>query len=168
MKAPFNRSEIQIFGRLLLRAAELLGGMMFLAAFSGFIIQIFFRYVMNDPLRWSEEFVMIVFVWTVFWAAAFLVPIREHVSFDVVYDVVRPEVRRVFAVISMIAAVVAFTMLIPPTLDYLDFLTRKKSPVLRLPMHWIYGSYILFVVGFTLKAGVRLIRLLGSGWRDQI
>ena len=41
-------------GRLLLRASEAIGGTLFLLAFGGFIIQVFFRYVMNDPLRWSE------------------------------------------------------------------------------------------------------------------
>lgn len=155
-------------GRLLLRASEAVGGTLFLLAFGGFIIQVFFRYVMNDPLRWSEEFVMICFIWTVFWAAAFMVPIREHVSFDVVYEVVGPRTRRVFSIIAMLAVIIAFLMLIPPTLDYLDFLQRKKSPVLRIQMHWIYGCYILFVVGFMLQSCARLVRLLGANWRDQI
>lgn len=168
MAAELGQSRKRINGRLLLRASETVGGALFLLAFGGFIIQVFFRYVMNDPLRWSEEFVMICFIWTVFWAAAFMVPIREHVSFDVVYEVVGPRTRRVFSIIAMVAVIVAFLMLIPPTLDYLDFLQRKKSPVLRIQMHWIYGCYILFVVGFMLQSCARLVRLLSAGWRGQI
>lgn len=155
-------------GRLLSRAAEIVGGGLFLLAFGGFIVQVFFRYVMNDPLRWSEEFVMICFIWTVFWAAAFMVPIREHVSFDVVYDGASPEKRRILSVIAMVAVIIAFGVLVPYTWEYLDFLQRKKSPVLRIQMHWIYGCYLLFVAGFALQASARLIRLFGPDWRTQI
>lgn len=155
-------------GRLLLRAAEAVGALLFLAAFSGFLIQIFYRYVLDNPLRWTEEFTMIAFIWAVFWAAGLMVPIREHVSFDVVYDVVSDRVRRIFSIIAMVAVVAAFVLLIPYLYDYLDFLTRKKSPVLRLPMHWIYGCYALFVGGFAIQAAARLLRLLGSDWRRDI
>lgn len=154
--------------RLLSRAADALGVTMFLLAFGGFIVQIFFRYVMGTPLPWTEEFVMIAFIWAVFWAAAFLVPIREHVTFDVVYLAVNERARRVLAIFAMVAGLVAFVLLIPPTIDYLDFLTRKKSPVMRVPMHWVYGCYLLFVVSFALKIVARLLRLFGPQWRDAL
>lgn len=162
------KSKSQRIGDLLSQVANAVGGTLFICAFAGFIVQIFFRYVIGDPLRWSEEFTMIAFIWTVFWVAAFVVPIREHVSFDVVYDTVSPEMQRAFAIFSMVMVVVAFGILIPYTVEYLDFLTRKKSPVMRLPMHWIYGCYLLFVVGFALKALARLIWLFGPDWRSQI
>ncbi|KUP91602.1 TRAP transporter small permease [Tritonibacter horizontis] len=155
-------------GRLLSRAADVVGITLFLAAFAGFILQVFFRYVMGTPLIWSEEFVMIAFIWTVFWAAAFIVPIREHVTFDVVYVVLSPAWQRALAIFAMITGIIAFGLLVLPVLDYLDFLTRKKSPVLRIPMHWIYGCYLFFVVGFLFKLLARLIQLLGPNWRKAL
>jgi TRAP-type C4-dicarboxylate transport system permease small subunit len=150
------------------RGADTVGVLLFLAAFAGFIVQIFWRYVLNDPLAWTEEFVMICFIWTVFWAAAFMVPIREHVSFDVVYDIVTPQTRRGFTMVTLAAIVVSFTWLVPYTWDYLDFLTRKKSPVLRIRMHWVYGCYILFVAAFAIQSAWRLAELFRPRWRDQI
>ncbi|SMY06307.1 TRAP transporter small permease [Flavimaricola marinus] len=150
------------------RGADAVGVLLFLAAFSGFIIQVFWRYVLNDPLAWTEEVVMICFIWTVFWAAAFMVPVREHVSFDVVYDVVGAQTKRSFTAISLSAIVVAFVWLVPYTWDYLDFLTRKKSPVLRIQMHWIYGCYILFVAAFAAQSAWRLAQLFRPNWRDQL
>ncbi|WP_010142232.1 TRAP transporter small permease [Oceanicola sp. S124] len=161
-------SRVEQIGHLLSRVADAVGVVMFLIAFSGFIVQVFFRYVVGTPLIWTEEVVMIAFIWTVFWAVAFCVPIREHVTFDVVYDVVSPRTRRIMALGVTVIALIAFGLLILPTLDYLDFLTRKKSPVLRLPMHWIYGCYILFVVGFSVKLLARLLRLLGPNWRGAL
>ena len=56
--------------RFLKEGADLVGVLLFTTAFLGFIVQIFFRYVMNSPILWTEEVTMIAFVWTVFWAAA--------------------------------------------------------------------------------------------------
>lgn len=154
--------------RVLKGGADTIGVLLFVVAFSGFIVQIFFRYVMGNPVLWTEEVTMIAFVWTVFWAAAFMVNIREHVTFDVLYEVVTPETRRLLAIFSMVVLIFGFALLIPATWDYLVFLLRKKSAVLRVQMTWIYGCYLLFVVNFTIQAAWRLWLLFSPKWRDQI
>lgn len=166
--SPAAKNKVRKGLNILKQGADYVGVLLFLSAFSGFIVQVFFRYVLNQPLAWSEEATMIAFIWTVFWAAAFMVPIREHVSFDVVYDVVSERTRRGMTIIAMIMLVVAFVMLIPRTFDYLDFLFRKKSPVLRIQMTWVYGCYVLFLIAFTVQAVWRLYHLFRSTWRDQI
>ncbi|WDR02048.1 TRAP transporter small permease [Devosia algicola] len=150
------------------RGADAVGVLLFMTAFSGFIVQIFFRYVLNQPLAWTEEATMIAFIWTVFWAAAFMVPVREHVTFDVVYDLAPEHVRRIFSLCTMVLLVVAFVILVPYTLDYLQFLMRKKSNVLRFQMTWIYGCYLLFIVAFAIQGVWRIYNLLRPNWRDQI
>lgn len=165
------REDLSPLVRLLVwlkRGADAVGVLLFLAAFAGFIVQVFWRYALNSPLAWTEEFVIICFIWTVFWAAAFMVPVRDHVTFDVVYDVVKPETKRAFSMVSYAAIAVAFIWLIPYTWDYLEFLTRKKSPVLRIRMHWIYGCYLLFVTAFAVQSVWRLADLFRPTWRDQI
>ncbi|QDY71081.1 TRAP transporter small permease [Qingshengfaniella alkalisoli] len=163
-----NKTVLAKVGTVARFCADAVGAALFLSAFTGFIIQIFYRYAMQRPLLWTEEFTMIAFIWAVFWAAAFNVPIREHVSFDVIYDVVSPQARRVFCIVSMLALIAAFFILIPYTWDYLDFLTRKKSSVLRIPMHFVYGCYLLFLLGFSAQAIWRLVKLFGADWRSQI
>jgi len=154
--------------RFLKEGADLVGVLLFTAAFSGFILQVFFRYVLNAPLQWTEEATLIAFIWTVFWAAAFMVNIREHVTFDVVYDAMPPQVKRGMAIFSMLLVVGTFLLLIPATYDYLQFLLRRRSPVLRIQMTWIYGCYLLFVVNFAIQAALRLWRLFGPEWGKQI
>jgi TRAP-type C4-dicarboxylate transport system permease small subunit len=150
------------------RIADMLGVLFFVAAFAGFIVQVFMRYVMNRPLAWTEEFVMVAFIWAVFWAAAFMVRIKEHVSFDVLYDFLPENGRRLSAIFAMVVLLLAFGLLIPHTVDYLAFLTRKNSPVLRLPMEWIYGCYLVFLVSFAGQGLHRLIGLMGRNWRHHL
>ncbi|SMC99980.1 TRAP transporter small permease [Rhizobium sp. RU36D] len=154
--------------RTLKGGADTVGVLLFVVAFSGFIVQIFFRYVLGSPALWTEEVTMIAFVWTVFWAAAFMVNIREHVTFDVLYEVVSPETKRLMAIFSMVVLVIGFALLIPATWDYLTFVLRKKSPVLRIQMTWIYGCYLLFVVNFTIQALWRLWKLFSANWRAHV
>jgi TRAP-type C4-dicarboxylate transport system permease small subunit len=154
--------------RRLKRAADIVGAVLFLLTFAGFLIQIFARYVLNHPLGWSEEYTMIVFIWTVFWAAAFMVPERNHVSFDVVYELAAPQGRRVLTIISMLCLVVAFVILLPAAFDYIAFMARKKSPVMLLPMSYVYGSYLLFVASFIVQGLWRLRGLFGRDWRKSI
>ena len=153
---------------VLKKLSDAVGVLLFLFTFIGFNVQVFWRYVLNSPLPWTEEAVLIAFVWSVFWATAFMVPLRGHISFDVVYDVVGDRTRRVFAMISMAALLIAFLMLIPYTWDYLEFLTRKKSPVMRIPMDLIYSCYMVFVVAVVIQAAWRLAQLFRPGWRNQL
>lgn len=55
--------------------------------------QVFFRYVLNDSIVWSEPFAVILMGWFIFFGAA--VGIREgyHLSFDILLYVVPPRVK---------------------------------------------------------------------------
>lgn len=165
-----SRDAIKAPGWLLglKKGADVVGILFFLVAFLAFIVQIFARYALQSPIPEAEEVAMIAFVWTVFWAAAFMVQIREHVTFDVVYDAVSDATKRWLLVFAMFMLVVAFVLLIPATWDYLQFLVRRRSPVMRIPMVWIYACYILFLVNFTIQALWRLWGLFGPAWTSEI
>lgn len=150
------------------KGADTVGVLLFIATFSGLILQVFYRYVMNSPVAWSEEYTMIAYMWTVFWAAAFMVSEKEHVSFDIVYESVPPRVRRAMAIFSLVVLVVAFALLLLPTLDYLEFLTRRKTSVLRIPKIWVFGVFLFFLIGFAAQGGWRLRGLLSSRWNDYL
>jgi TRAP-type C4-dicarboxylate transport system permease small subunit len=150
------------------RGADTVGALLFLVTFTGLIIQVFYRYILNSPVAWSEEFTMIAYMWAVFWAAAFMVRERDHVSFDIIYDAVSPRIRRLLAIGSLTVLVIAFLLLLAPTWDYLEFLTRKKTSVLRIPRVWVFGVFMAFLIAFTAQSAWRLRGLLGRRWHDHI
>ena len=76
------------------RGAETAGVALFGAMFVTFLLQVFFRYVLNRPLGWTDELTLLLYPWTVFWACAFLVPLRAHVSFDLAYAAAPPPTSR--------------------------------------------------------------------------
>ena len=72
--------------RLLQKAANAIGGALFLALFIVFVIQVTARFGFNKPMAWTDEAAVILYVWIILWAAAVVVPEREHVAFDLVWN----------------------------------------------------------------------------------
>jgi len=54
-------------GRWLRRRAENVTVVLLAVMFATFIIQIFFRYILNNPIGWSEEVIITMWLWTVLW-----------------------------------------------------------------------------------------------------
>ena len=68
------------------KAANAIGGGLFLTLFIVFVIQVTARFGFNKPLAWTDEAAVILYVWIILWASAFVVPEREHVVFDLLWN----------------------------------------------------------------------------------
>jgi TRAP-type C4-dicarboxylate transport system permease small subunit len=66
--------------RRLQRGANLVGGGLLLSLLVVFIVQITARFAFNQPLPWTDEAAVILYLWVILWAAATVVPEREHVG----------------------------------------------------------------------------------------
>jgi C4-dicarboxylate transporter, DctQ subunit len=127
--------------------AVLLIGTMFIS----FLLQIVFRYVLNQPLGWSEEVTVLCWVWVVLWGAAFILSDREEIRFDIVYGVVPVPARRAFTVISSIALVVLLLVSLPATWNYVTFMKREHSAYLHMRFDFLYSIYVIFSIACIVK-----------------
>jgi TRAP-type C4-dicarboxylate transport system permease small subunit len=148
--------------------AELVTAFLFVAMFAAFLLQVFTRYVLNDPIAWTQEFVLIVYIWIVFWCGAFLLREREHITFDMVFISLPPGPRRALAVILTLITLVAFVAVLPGTIDYVSFMKIERSPVLGIRFDLLYSIFAVFAVAVAIGALVRLWRLLGRSWQDEL
>lgn len=153
---------------LLPKMAEVFCVFGFAALFMVFVLQVFFRYVLNDPLAWTQEVAGILYVWIVCVGAATIVRERDHVSFDLLYDAARPPVRRILALVGtgMIFAILVSTLY--GNYDYIMFTARQKSPTLRLPMTVVFGAFGAFLLLLIVNSGIRIFRLLRSNWKREL
>jgi len=81
-------------GRWLRRRAENVLVALLSTMFVGFIIQIFFRYVLNNPVGWTEEVIITMWLWIVLWGAAFILSEAEEIRFDIIYSNIPESARR--------------------------------------------------------------------------
>jgi TRAP-type C4-dicarboxylate transport system permease small subunit len=158
---PFLRARLRF-------VAEMVAALLFILMFAAFLLQVFTRYVLNDPITWTQEVVLIVYIWIVFWCAAFLIREREHIRFDMIAASLAPGRQRILEIVLSIITLVAFAAALPGTLDYVTFMRIEKSPILGIRFDIIYAIFVLFVASVVVAAAMRLIRLFGSGWRKEL
>jgi len=132
------------------RANDVAVGLMGLM-FISFLLQIAFRYVLNQPLGWTEEVTVLCWVWVVLWCAAFVLSNNDEIRFDIVYTLVPPRVRRLFTAASSIAFVVLLLMSLPASWSYVAFMKREHTAYLHLRLDAMYSIYVIFVLACTVK-----------------
>jgi len=133
-------------GGWLRRRAENVAVALLSLMFACFILQIFFRYVLNNPVGWSEEVIITTWLWTVLWGAAFILDESEEIRFDIIYSNISDRVRRVFTVITGVALVALYGISLPAAYSYVSFMKVERSAYLRVPINWLYSVYIIFAV----------------------
>ena len=135
------------------KAADLIGGTLFLTLFIVFVIQVTARFGFNRPMAWTDEAAVILYVWVILWSAAFVVPEREHVAFDLIWNSVNLPTRKVMRVAGnlLIGGVALYG--IPATWDYVHFMKRESSPVLGISFMLVFLPFVLLLVALVVRSG---------------
>jgi TRAP-type C4-dicarboxylate transport system permease small subunit len=149
-------------------SADFVSAVLFALVFVGFVVQVASRYVFRNPLGWSSEAIMIVFMWAFFWAAAFSVPLRGHISLDIVYNALSPQGRRWASIVQLTAVAVVFALALPATWDYVYFMRRIPTGALELPFVYVFAAFPMFMVAIIVRASLRTIGLLLPGWEARL
>ncbi len=137
-------------------AANALGGGLFIALFCVFVVQIIARFVFNKPLAWTDEAAVILYIWVILWAAAAMVPEREHVMFDLVWNSAPYRVRQLMQVVGNLMVGTLALCGIPASWDYVHFMAREGSPVLGLPLMWVFLPFVLLLVSLVIRSAVSI------------
>ena len=128
--------------------------------FAAFMLQIVSRYVLNNPLGWTLEVCLTAWLWLVLWGGGLILQERDHVRFDILYQAVRPGVRRVFAIIAAIAMIAAIAGALPASLDYITFYEIKSSSTLGIRLDYVFSVYAVFSIALIARYAMRLWHLL--------
>ena len=149
--------------RWLRHGAEGVAAAMLAALFLTFVLQIVARYVVGQPIGWTLEVCLMLWVWLVFWGNAFVVRERDHVTFDLLYLAAPARLRRALALVSAAAIAVGLAVSLPATWDYIDFLRIKRSAVLRIPLRDVFAIYAVFLIATVLAYAWRFWRVARHG-----
>ena len=152
-----NPAMKRIGGWLYRRAENVLAAMLAVMFFA-FLLQIFFRYVMNWPTGWTNELSAILWIWIVLFGAAFVVTEQEEMRFDLIYASVRPGLRSVMFLVFAAALVVLYTVSLPAVVDYVTFMKVERTSYLKIRFDWLFSIYIVFAVA-------SIVRYIWIAWQ---
>jgi TRAP-type C4-dicarboxylate transport system permease small subunit len=154
--------------RVLIRAAEAASAAAFALMFVLFLAGIFARYALARPLAWTDELIMVIFLWLVFLTEALVIDEREQVTFDAVYDLLGERGRRIIQMIGAIVIAGLFIAALPTVLDYVRFLWRERTNVMQWRLDIVYFCFVIYWCSVIVRAAARLIRLAGPDWRAEV
>ncbi len=156
-------SRFSSIGGWLRRRAENVLVLLLTIMFIAFLIQIISRYVFNFPVGWTYEVSLLAWLWAVLWGAAFVLTEEEEIRFDIIYSLVGPLTRRIFAAVSGVALLVLYTVSLPAVTNYVRFMKVERSPNLHIPFDVLFSIYIIFAIAVI----IRYLWLIWSALRGR-
>jgi TRAP-type C4-dicarboxylate transport system permease small subunit len=117
------------------------------------VAQVFTRYVMNDPLFWTEEMIRYATVWLTFIGAAAASHYGDHMDMNLFGEVKSARFQAIHQGILHGIVLIFAVILIWQGARYTILNGMQTSPAMGMKMVWIYGStalggVMLFIVEF--------------------
>jgi len=133
------------------RRAENVAVAMLAVMFAAFLVQIVFRYFFNFPVGWTSELTVVMWLWLVLWGAAFVVPERDEVRFDLLYGAVGRHGRIAMGIIAAVALLVLYIASLKASWAYVSFMKVERSSYLKIRMDWLFSIFVVFLVAIIVR-----------------
>ncbi len=127
---------IRFFNKFLLYFLVALIGVMLVVCWA----HIFYRYVLNDSLTWSEEFMRILLVWFCMMSASILAVRREHVSIVVFKEMMPKKVNATLTRFTQILTFVASVGVFALGIRLVISAGVRTTPAMHMPYSWTYAA----------------------------
>ena len=118
---------------------------LFLAAAHGLIAvlvitAVFFRYVLSDPLIWTEEFIVIVFTWMLFIGLSSGFRQRMHIRIDALLIILPRRGRAAFGLVAVMATMITLVALAWFGTEQALIMATTQTPMMRISAAWAVSA----------------------------
>ena len=152
-----NQKFVKRAGALLLNVVERdIPTITFSALFAIFMVQVVCRYLFV-PLTWPLEFTLIAFIWTTVLGACFAQRDYSHVTFTLIYERTKPKGQLIMRILGNLLMVSSFSIALYPSYKYVNFMSFKRSDVLKIPMNIAFSPFIVFLIIMIGRFGYDLV-----------
>jgi len=140
----------------LLKRAEDVQVFLMVVMFVAFIIQIGSRYLFNAPTDWTYELILVTWLWSVFWGAAFLLRDEDQVKFDIFYNMANRRGQLRLSALSAAFLLIGFAVSLPGTWDFVSFKGIRSTDVLHIRFDYLFSVYLVFLIATLFRYARRL------------
>ena len=148
-----------------------LGALFFTAMFFAVTLQVFYRYVLHDPLVWPFEFSIYSYVFIIYLGGAMAARKQTHVAFDLLTERMPARAQAALNALVHIFLIVVFALLIYPSIGYMDFVSGVRSSALGLPWSWVMAIFPLgmglIILHLALRTADDLRCVFSAGGQDN-
>ncbi len=127
-----------------------------LCLFIVFLVQVFFRYILNNPQAWTMEASLICFVWLVMFGASYALRKKSHVTFKLVYDKLPHTQKHILSIAGNLVLIVAFAILIKPSYDFIKFMDFQSTYIFKIKFSLVYAPILYFMLATIVYQAIEL------------
>lgn len=127
--------------------------------------QVIFRFVLEQPLPWSEEVARYIMVWIAFLGAALAIEKRAHPLVEVFVNLLPVKVRIPVHILAVGLSCIFYTIILYYGLMFVTSSMTQPSAVMRIPMGCVYVVIPLSGLMLFLNSLIEVQKLL-SGRRS--
>jgi TRAP-type C4-dicarboxylate transport system permease small subunit len=102
-------------------------------------------------MPWTDEAAVVLYVWVILWSAATIVPEREHVVFDLLWNLAGKRTRQAMRIVGNLVVGGLAAVAVPATWDYVHFMRRESTPVLGISFMWVFLPFVILMVALVLR-----------------
>ncbi len=147
-----------------------LGVLVFSCLIVSIFLEVFFRYVLNNPSPQLFELSIYLFVWVIYLGGALATRYNQHIRFDLIYRSMPEKVRRILEVIFDLLTNGVLLVLFLPAVRYTIQMYPIKASALRVPWTFLLVVFPLFLALVILHNFTTIVknilRLTGREIRD--
>lgn len=165
---PSDQTPWQRVLDVALKVCEVVSAAMFAALFLTFVAQVFWRYVLRDPLVWTLEVAGLLFVTISLFTAATQMSFRDHVAMDLVLGIVPQQVRRILSTLSLGLFALVMIASLPDTVEVLKWMYRERTYAIGFNLGHLFVLMIVFVAAYAARAVFTIVRLWRNGSAEEV
>ena len=118
---------------------------MFVIMFVTFVMQIFFRYIVRQPLAWAYEVTVSCYLWLVILGACYAQREHAHVTFTLITDKMPIRGRAFCTFLGSLMIGFAFCWAFVPSYKFVMMMKMQRTSMLKIGLNIVYAPYIVFL-----------------------
>src|ERR1700742_4818160 len=158
--SPRRRSTVAAIEAFLGTLVEIPAALLVVAEIVTLFAGVVARYVVQQPLIWSDELASILFLWLAMLGAVVAFRRSEHMRMTAVVASAKPAVRAYLDVVATCAALAFLLLVVMPSYQYAYEESFITTPALQISNSWRAAA---LPVGICLMVVFALLRLLKVG-----
>ena len=125
----FSACDAFVNGLLVLLIAVIVGVM---------LVSIFFRYVLNNSLSWSDEFIRYLFVWLTLVGSAVVFRDREHIRINYFIGLCPKPIRHLLDILILVLVTLFFLATLVLGVMWVNETSGTLTSSLGWPLNWFF------------------------------
>jgi len=122
------------------------------------LLQVFYRYVLNNSLTWTEEIARFIMVWMVFLGFSMVSKRKVNISLEFFLKKISSKVRKPLEILLQVYIIYFLLILFKLGIVLVESAYRQVAPASQISMKWVYLALPAGIVILVFQHIVLLIK----------